>query len=355
MNNKLAQNQSIQPTQSPQSEKIDSPSSISHFRHSKNQQNQNWLVLLLAITITAFISIAGVLLYQDFVLVKNETNITQENSQQKPTEDESQAKSFSSPTHQKNSDDTKETSNNTNLTPSPNTTRTQKTYTNKKYGFQFNYPDSWTIEKNEDSDRIVFSNISKGHSFMIVIDNVVGFGYCYKYDEPKTIQLAGKNVETADGVSKTSEACEKPEESNSGNSYVLIPLGDKNEINPTQIHISYDYPLNELNFAKNNLKEIISSFSFIDKTVDKDLSAVRAAAENYLDSDAVIQQPKIFYDNIYTVSYSFPNNPGGGSILVGKIDGKWTVAEGETHCKWIEDSNTDEATKSYMGGTDCGY
>ena len=92
---------------------------------------------------------------------------------------------------------------------------------------------------------------------------MTGFGYCYKYSERKEIVVGGKTAETADGAGGT-EMCDKPEEyTNRGNTFVLIPVDESDSARPrNQIHISYDYPLNDFNLAKSNLDQILSTFEF---------------------------------------------------------------------------------------------
>ena len=152
------------------------------------------------------------------------------------------------------------------LSPTPITepTANLKTYSNEKYQFSFNYPQSWVIEQ-KDGDRASFSSVADDHTISVMMWRVTGFGYCYKYAERKEIVVGGKTAETADGVGGT-EMCDQPEEyANRGNTFVLIPLEDKPEGLPTnQIHISYDYPIGDKSLAKSNLEQILSTFKFAD-------------------------------------------------------------------------------------------
>lgn len=152
--------------------------------------------------------------------------------------------------------------------PSPSVTMpsaSSKTYINKKYRFSFDYPQTWQINEilEPDSSRVSFSNVADNHTISIEVGRVTGFGYCYKYGEKKEISVGGMSAETADGAGG-SEMCDKPEEFvNRGNTYILIPLEDKSGAFPTnQIHISYEYPSSDTEFAKSNLKQIISTFRF---------------------------------------------------------------------------------------------
>ncbi|MBU1105008.1 MAG: PsbP-related protein [Bacteroidota bacterium] len=153
------------------------------------------------------------------------------------------------------------------LPPSPITSPTAnlKTYSNEKHGFSFNYPQSWQMDdiQGPDDPGVSFSNIADEHTISITVWQVTGFGYCYKYGERKEIIVGGKSAETADGVGG-SEMCDKPEEfANRGNTFVLIPIDDANTGLPhNQIHISYDYPLDDVRLAKSNLDQILSTFKF---------------------------------------------------------------------------------------------
>ncbi len=152
-------------------------------------------------------------------------------------------------------------------TPTNESSANLKTYSNGKYKFSFSYPQNWKInDVYQDPDAPIFlSNIANGHTISIHVYRVTGFGYCYKYGEQKEIFVGTKVATTADGVGP-SEMCDKPEEfTNRGNTFVLIPLEDKPEGLPAnQILISYDYPLDDINLAKSNLEQILSTFKFTD-------------------------------------------------------------------------------------------
>jgi len=162
----------------------------------------------------------------------------------------------------------------TQITPSPPTpspfptvesSANFKTYSNEKYGFSFSYPQNWQISDIQGPGGlgVSLSNIADGHTISVQVWRVTGFGYCYKYSERDEIIVGGKNAETADGVGG-SEMCDKPEEySGLGNTFVLIPIDDARTGLPrNQIHISYDYPLSDINLAKSNLDQILSTFKF---------------------------------------------------------------------------------------------
>jgi len=140
---------------------------------------------------------------------------------------------------------------------------TWKTYKNEKYGFNFNYPQDWKLNILSESE-ISLSNITDDQLINIVVWDVTGFGYCYKYDKTKQIIVGGKTAETADGIGTGETAmCEKSKEimSKIGNTFVLIPLATNGA---NKIHISYDYPLNNISQVKSNLNQILSTFKFTD-------------------------------------------------------------------------------------------
>lgn len=153
------------------------------------------------------------------------------------------------------------------LTPITKPTANLKTYSNEKYRFSFNYPQNWKIDdvyQNPDAP-ISLSNIANGHTISVHVYPVTGFGYCYKYGESKTIVVGGKTAKTADGVGVGgTEMCDEPEKyANRGNTFVLIPIDDNDTTySRIQIHISYDYPLDDIDLAKSNLNQVLSTFKF---------------------------------------------------------------------------------------------
>lgn len=139
-----------------------------------------------------------------------------------------------------------------------------KTYTNNKYGFSFSYPQSWKIEA-EPEFGLSLTNIADGHIISIMIDYVTGFGYCFKYEDEKEIIVGGKPARTADGIGiGGTEICDQPKEEmmKRGNTFVIIRLEKTGDLPAKSIHISYDYPLNDINLAKSNLNQILSTFKF---------------------------------------------------------------------------------------------
>lgn len=155
-------------------------------------------------------------------------------------------------------------------TPTADSSRAEskdwKTYTDEKYGFSFAYPQNWKAITLANSE-LSLSNIANDHTISLSVWRVTGFGYCYKYSDRKKIVVGGKDAETADGIGiGDTEICDQPKEviSKRGNTFILIPLGIDSTYPPIQIHISYDYPLSDINFAKSNLDQILSIFKFID-------------------------------------------------------------------------------------------
>jgi len=77
--------------------------------------------------------------------------------------------------------------------------------------------------------------------------------------------------------------------------------------------------------------------------------------------DVEIKEPEPFYDDIYTVSFAYLDEKGnyipteGGYVLVGKAGSKWVVgfAYDENYCRWLKESNVDEATRAFMGYESC--
>lgn len=137
------------------------------------------------------------------------------------------------------------------------------TYLNEEYGFEFKYNPSWNIDIFDDSN-ITINNIKDNHKLRILIEQVTGFNYCFKYEETNQINIGNVIAETADGVGNSSELCDDPEKYlNLGNTFILIPI-DKSIHSPKQILISYEYPLSDISFAKVNLDRILSTFKFMD-------------------------------------------------------------------------------------------
>lgn len=229
------------------------------------------------------------------------------------------------------------------VTPTPNPTTNWKTYTNEKYGFSFNYPQSWQMSgeiNSGEGPQISFSNVSEGHSININVRKVTGFNYCYKYNERQTVVVGGKNAETADGVGP-SEMCDKPEEyTNRGNTFVLIPLEDETGGLPiNQIHISYDYLLSELNLAKINLNQILSTFKFETPLAGKEVSlpedlisvvendAVKNSPIGKVSTGDIIIGQSQLEGNFASVAVNYIND-GGYVVFLAKVDGVWQIVTG---------------------------
>lgn len=155
------------------------------------------------------------------------------------------------------------------------------TYLNEEYGFEFKYNPSWNIDIFDDSN-ITINNIKDNHKLRILIEQVTGFNYCFKYEETSQINIGNVIAETADGVGNSSELCDDPEKYlNLGNTFILIPI-DKSIHSPKQILISYEYPLSDISFAKVNLDRILSTFKFMDMEDEREL--VLETAKKYLDA-----------------------------------------------------------------------
>ena len=123
-----------------------------------------------------------------------------------------------------------------------------------------------------------------------------------------------------------------------------------------------------LNYRFSNNKDkqtydlILSTFKFLDQEISNELKTKitsvfnqHAIKSNLNLENIIIHSVKNFYNNIYTVSYEITGNPAGNFVLVGNTDGEWIVGKGNTYCKWIKESDADEATKAFMGGPSCGY
>ncbi|VVA43405.1 conserved hypothetical protein [Candidatus Roizmanbacteria bacterium] len=152
----------------------------------------------------------------------------------------------------------------TSISIQPNETAGWKTYIDSNNGFSFSYPPDWKIEEKP----LVLSDM-KGHKISINVWQVTGFGYCYKYGSDREIMVGGKTAKTADGIGTGStELCDTPKEDMEklGNTFILIPLKDDGIVSMEKIHISYDYPLSDLNLAQTKLNQILSTFKFTDNT-----------------------------------------------------------------------------------------
>lgn len=95
---------------------------------------------------------------------------------------------------------------------------------------------------------------------------------------------------------------------------------------------------------------------------DSDKNAIVNKVREYLASKGVKPDnissinPELFSKDVYTVNYTFINSgPSEPSyVLVGKVNGKWVVGTNydENYCRWVKESNADEATRAFMGYTD---
>lgn len=150
------------------------------------------------------------------------------------------------------------------ITPTIESINNLKTHKDNKYGFSFSYPQSWKIETKPELG-LSLINIADNHTISIMIWRVTGFGYCYKYGDQKEIIVGGKTARTADGIGNGgTEICDRSKEEMSklGNTFVLIRLDETGDFPAESIHISYDYPLSDINLAKSNLNQILSTFKF---------------------------------------------------------------------------------------------
>ncbi len=195
-------------------------------------KTSNFLIILLSILLFISVVIAGFFAYQTQRLVselkiKNEELIV------------------------KTSEPTVEPVATNSAIATADPTANWKTYTDDKYKFSLRYP-----------------NGVKNHVVSVSVLRVTGFGYCYLYGTEKTIVISGINAKTADGVGTgDTEICDQPRDvmSKKGNTFVLIPLAVSNDGLPVdQIFINYDYPLSDLNLAKQNLDQVLSTFKFTD-------------------------------------------------------------------------------------------
>lgn len=147
---------------------------------------------------------------------------------------------------------------------------TTKQYENQTHGFTFSHPAQWVVADAEGSpdEMVNFANLPAGHFAQLAVWRVTGFGYCYQYDDPELITVAGQDATVGRGIGGT-EMCEVPESYiNRGNTYVLIPLGsegsdiDGEGLPPLQVHLSYEYPLEDKQMVEDILQEILASFEF---------------------------------------------------------------------------------------------
>jgi len=288
-------------------EPVDTSSPVVPIPVSNEKPKKPRLVFLLIALVILLLGTTGYFVYQNFQLKKEQPGLSQ------PTP---------------------------SLTPASIPEATTKTYINEKYGFSFNYPQSWQISGEPGADEnpeISFTNIFEGHTININVWRVTGFGYCYKYSERQTTVVGGKNAEMADGVGAT-EMCDKPEEyTNRGNTFVLIPLEDQTISLPAnQIHINYDYPLSDLSLAKINLNQILSTFKFTGPQTSEETNAITSVITKKTYDDLIPEwQNKETFISVRinkleeffamgTVNY-LRNGEGPGHVWIAKkIDGVWT-------------------------------
>jgi len=294
---------------------------------SANQLNKKNTLIIVLLVILALITsgIAGYAFYQNYQLKKQITQL-REHTLEEPTTSKQL-----SPFPESN------IPTGTESTPTTNPTENWKTYSNNDLFFK--YPPSWNVQKQH-NNRIVSAN-SKIIINVATTDTTL-MNECMKLDK---VEDRNTFVIKHFSGATTGEMC-------SANNFTsrekwIIP--NKNAYSPG---ISYSYTTDESPEAERVFNLILSTFKFIDSSSKQTTQQIISTVENYLSGNPgtpIIKEPELFYDNIYTVSYSYENNPGGAVVLVGKINGEWKVAEGETLCAWIKNSDADEATKAYLG------
>lgn len=205
-----------------------------------------------------------------------------------------------------------------------------KTYTNEKYGFSFDYPESWSVV--DDGSVVSFSNMPNGHSFSIKVWNVTGFGYCYKYNEHKEIVVDGVKSETADGIGGVDMCTDNESFINTGNTFVFIPLGFGDASNNLSVHLDYYYPLDDLSLAKSNLDQVVSTFKFLNRNQIFEYGEgyssinpeIKQAIENTLKSES-----SVFTDrNLFAFAVYKNNNDEWIEARVVAVDEGWYSLQG---------------------------
>lgn len=287
----------------------------------KTKNNNTFLVVLLIILFFIASGIVVYAVYQNNQLKKQIAQLKTQTNQNPSTPDQL-TPSLSS-----------EQLADSKPSPSPDPTENWKTYSNNELSFK--YPSDWTVDKVHNnriisSDSKIIINIANSDSTLMT--------ECMELDNiEKEDQLVVKHFSRV----TTGEMCSTNDPS--PREKWIIP--NQNSYSPG---ISYNYTTNENPEAKETFNQILSTFKFITNNW-KTIKEITSTVENYLSGNPIIKEPELFYDNIYTVSYSYPNNPNGGFVLIGKINEEWTVAEGKLLCNWIKNSDADEATKAYMG------
>ena len=138
-----------------------------------------------------------------------------------------------------------------------------KTYENSEYKFKFKYPANWISGKKDGTLETTLSNQENTHKIRLFVEFVVGFGYCYSYSGKEEINIAGIPSETGNGTGATDQGdiCFGKEKiKGTGNTYVFIPI----TMDGKKIYFDYTYPINEIDKAKINLDQILSTFQFVE-------------------------------------------------------------------------------------------
>lgn len=132
--------------------------------------------------------------------------------------------------------------------------------------------------------------------------------------------------------------------------------------------ISFRYSDADQTMANEIFNKILSTFKFIDSTSsDKtaiyeeikevSLTHLKAIGIDLNKQEIKKIEPFVGYNDIYVVSYGpIKSEPTEGNyFLMGKQNNKWVVATNydENYCKWVKESNVDEATKAFMGIGNC--